>query len=365
MDKKINEYIDSLLASTPEKPLWNAEILKGNKTTSWNYIDGCMLTSLLELYKLTKNEKYFNFVKTYVDYFVSDDGIIKTYQLEKYELDSVCESKILFDLYELTKLEKYKLAIDFTNKQLLTQPRTKEGNFSHKLIYPNQIWLDGIYMALPFLTRLGKEDDVKNQLLNVRKCMFDENKKLYYHAYDSERIQFWANKKSGLSKSFWLRAIGWFLVGLVDIFDYSKSKELKNTCSCLLKEAIEGILLYKDKNTNMFYQVVDKADKKGNYLETSGSLMVAYACLKGSRLNILDKKYRQIGEDIFKGVIYNKLKIIDGKLNLSDICIMAGVGPNDKPHRDGTFEYYISEPIVENDAKGVGPLVMAYIETLK
>ena len=365
MNKQIDAYIDSLLKSTPERPLWNIEIIKGNKKTSWNYIDGCMLSSLIELYKISGNEKYLNFVINFVDYFINDDGSIKTYERDKFALDDINESRILFDLYDLTKNEKYKKAISFTSWQIKYQPRTKEGNFIHKAIYPNQVWLDGIYMVMPFYTRYQDVDDIATQLQNVRNIMFDENKKLYYHGYDSSKSMFWADKKTGLSKSFWLRSIGWLLVGLVDVYGYTNNELTKNVTSNMLKEGVEGIMLYQDKKSKMFYQVVDQGNREGNYLETSGSLMVAYACMKGARLGVLDKKYHQIGQDIFNGVIKKYLSEKDGKLNLGGICIMAGLGPDNKPNRDGTFEYYISEKIVENDAKGVGPLIMAYVETLK
>ena len=365
MNKQIDLFIDSLLNSTPEHPLWNIEITKGNKKTSWNYIDGCMLSSLLELYKITNNDKYLHFVINFVNYFINDDGSIKTYEREKYALDDINESRVLFDLYSFTKDDKYRKAITFTAEQLKTQPRTKEGNFIHKLIYPNQVWLDGIYMVMPFYARYKDSNDIAVQLQNVRSIMFDENKKLYYHGYDSSKTMFWADKKTGLSKSFWLRSIGWLLVGLVDVYGYSNNPKTKQVSSSMLKEGIEGILQYQDKESKMFFQVVDQGNREGNYLETSGSLMIAYACLKGSRLGIFDKKYHQIGLDIFDGVIKKYLTSKEGRLNLGGICIMAGLGPNDKPNRDGTFEYYISEKVVENDAKGVGPLIMAYIETLK
>ena len=365
MNKQIDAYIDSLLSSTPERPLWNIEIIKGNKKTSWNYIDGCMLSSLVELYKITNNEKYLNFVINFVNYFVNEDGVIKTYEREKYALDDINESRVLFDLYDLTKDERYKRAIEFTASQLKGQPRTKEGNFIHKLIYPNQVWLDGIYMVMPFYTRYSDSDDIANQLQNVRNIMFDEKKKLYYHGYDSSKSMFWADKETGLSKSFWLRSIGWLLVGLADVYGYTNNKLTKKVTSSMLKEAIEGIMQYQDKDSKMFYQVVDHGNQEGNYLETSGSLMVAYACLKGARLGILDSKYHKVGQEIFDGVIKKYLSEKDGTLNLGGICIMAGLGPDNNRRRDGTYEYYISEKIVENDAKGVGPLIMAYIETLR
>ena len=192
--------------------------------------------------------------------------------------------------------------------------------------------------------------------------------KLYYHGYDSERTMFWADKKTGLSKNFWLRSIGWFTVALVDVLDYMDEQmyDEYNTIKALLKETIDGILEYQDKDSKMFYQVPNYPGRKGNYLETSGSAMVSYAILKGVRLEALPPRYQQIGLDIFDGICNKYLSSDEnGDLNLGGICLVAGLGPDNDRRRDGTYENYISEPVVENDAKGVGPLIMAYTEVLK
>ena len=370
----IDKYIDKLMTSEPDKPLWNIELIKMGKKPTWNYIDGCMTGSLVELYKTTNDKKYINFVKKYIDYYVNEDGTISGYDRSKQSVDDICESRILFDLYDIFKEEKYKKAIDFTFEQIKTQPRTKEGNFWHKGIYPNQVWLDGLYMAQPFYTRYqtkyGQKDyaDIINQFKNVRKYMFDNTAKLYYHGYDSSKSMFWADKKTGLSKNFWLRSIGWFTVALADVYGYMDEQmyDEYHTIKELLKEVIDGILLYQDKESKMFWQVPNFPGKEGNYLETSGSSMIAYAILKGVRLKALPERYRQIGIDIFNGICNKYLSVKpDGDLNLGGICLVAGLGPDKNRRRDGSYEYYISEPIVENDAKGVGPLIMAYTEMKK
>ena len=374
MNEIIDKYIDKLMTSKPDMPLWNIESINHGKKPAWNYIDGCMMTSLLEMYKTTKDEKYINFVKKFVDYYVFEDGTIRGYDPLKYSTDDICESRVLFDLLDLTKEEKYDKAIELTFSQIKTHPRTKEGNFWHKGIYPNQIWLDGLYMAQPFYTRYqtlrGKMNyaDIINQFKNVRKLMFDDKAKLYYHGYDSERTMFWADKKTGLSKNFWLRSIGWFTVALVDVLDYMDEQmyDEYNTIKALLKETIDGILEYQDKDSKMFYQVPNYPGRKGNYLETSGSAMVSYAILKGVRLEALPPRYQQIGLDIFDGICNKYLSSDEnGDLNLGGICLVAGLGPENNLRRDGSYEYYISEPVVNNDAKGVGPLVMAYTEVIK
>ena len=374
MYKSLDNYIDKLMTSSPDKPLWNIEAILGGKEPHWNYIDGCMINSLYELYKTTNDSKYIEFIKYYISYYVFEDGTIRGYSPEKYSTDDVCESRILFDLYNETKEEKYLKAIELTYSQVKAQPRTSTGNFWHKQIYPNQVWLDGLYMIQPFYVRyqtiIGKKDysDTVSQFKNVRRLMFNETDKLYYHGYDDSKKMFWANPETGLSKNYWLRSIGWFLVGLVDCLDYMDEQmyDEYNSLKEILKEAIDGILRYQDKDSKMFWQVPNFPGREGNYLETSGSAMVAYAILKGARLEALPERYRQIGVDIFNGIINKNLTIKeDGDLNLAGICLVAGLGPENNLRRDGSYEYYISEPIVENDAKGVGPLIMAYTEIKK
>lgn len=370
MYEKIDRYIDKLLdGSTPDAPLWNIESIRQGKKPSWNYIDGCMITALLCASEITGETKYADFAEKFIDYYVFDDGSIRGYSKEKFNLDDVNEGKVLFELYEKTGKEKYKKAIFLLESQLEEQPRTNTGNFWHKLIYPNQIWLDGLYMGQVFSTLFkkyfGNKDysDVVNQFKNVRKLMFDENKKLYYHGCDCSKTAFWADKETGRSKSFWLRAIGWFCISLIDNIDYIDDEGAKAELVKIFAEAIDGISQYADSETGMYYQVVDQGGREGNYLETSGSSMIAYAMMKGARLGVIDKKYAEMGRKTFDGICKKYLSISDdGDLNLGGICLVAGLGPEDNKRRNGTFEYYISEPVVENDAKGVAPFVLCYTE---
>ncbi len=367
----IEQYIEKLMTSKPELPLWNIESIKQGKKPSWNYIDGCMMVSLLELYKATQDKKYLDFVIYFTDYYVHDDGTILGYEKEKYSTDDVSESRILFDLYEYTKNEKYSKAIEMVYEQIKTHPRTKEGNFWHKKIYPNQVWLDGLYMIQPFYTRyetlrnkMQHYDDIVRQFKNVYELMCDPKTGLYYHGYDSERTMFWADKKTGLSKNFWLRSLGWYTVALIDVYEYMDEQmfDEHHTIKEIFKATVDSLLAFQDPESKMFYQVPNYPHKEKNYLETSGSSMIAYAILKGVRLKALPSRYLQIGLDIFNGICNKYLTIKDGDLNLGGICLVAGLGPADKLHRDGSYEYYMSEPIVENDAKGVGPFIMAYTE---
>lgn len=370
MYEKIDRYIDKLLdGSTPDAPLWNIESIRQGKKPSWNYIDGCMITALLCASEITGETKYADFAEKFIDYYVFEDGSIRGYSKEKYNLDDVNEGKVLFELYEKTGKEKYKKAIFLLESQLEEQPRTVTGNFWHKKIYPNQIWLDGLYMGQVFSTLFkkyfGNKDysDVVNQFKNVRKLMFDEDKKLYYHGCDCSKTAFWADKETGRSKSFWLRAIGWFCISLIDNIDYIDDENAKAELVKIFAEAIDGISQYADAETGMYYQVVDQGGREGNYLETSGSSMIAYAMMKGARLGVIDKKFAEMGRKTFDGICKKYLSISeDGDLNLGGICLVAGLGPEDNKRRDGTFEYYISEPVVENDAKGVAPFVLCYTE---
>ena len=370
----IDRYIDRLIEdTTPEAPIWNIENIRHGKAPAWNYIDGCMMNSLYSIYQQTGNKKYIDFIDKFVDYYVFDDGSIRGYELETYNLDNINEGRILFDLYRETGKEKYRKAADLLYEQIKGQPRTGTGNFWHKKIYPNQVWLDGLYMAQVFYTRYESEfnncknySDIVGQFQSVYDNMYDKQKRLYYHGWDWSKEAFWADKTTGLSKSFWLRSVGWYTVGLVDAIGYFVGHEdLKAKLVAIFKETIEGLEQYIDKEGHMFYQVVDQIGREGNYLETSGSAMIAYAMMKGARLGIIDKRFAKVGEEVFNGICNKYLTETEGKLNLGGICLVAGLGPENNRRRDGTFEYYISEPVVENDAKGTGPFVMAYTELMQ
>lgn len=369
MNKKIEEGISNLIKnSTAEKPLWNMERIIQGKPIAWNYTDGVMISSVLELYKMNQKKDYLDFCLNFIDYFVQEDGTIKTYSLANKELDSIRESKTLFDLYKFTNKKKYLEAIEFTYKALMNQPRTKAGSFYHKLIYKNQVWLDGFYMAMPFyisyLNMKGIDDcsDIINQYKIAKRHLCDKPTGLYHHGYDASKKIFWCDKKTGTSKSFWLRSIGWFICSLVDSYELLKKEEDKKYIGKLLKDLSKNLLKYIDEETSLFYQVVDQKEKAGNYIETSGSLMIAYAFLKGSRLGVLQKKYQSIGKRMFKSVTKNYVTIKNKMINLSNICLVSGLGPENNLRRDGSYEYYISEPVVLNDGKGLAAYVMTYVE---
>ncbi len=370
---QINEYIEYLLDhSSAEKPMWNKELVREGKPNKWNYIDGCMITALLSLYEMTGKDRYFNFAKDFVDYFVQEDGTIRTYDVKEYNLDNINTASNLFFLYDKTKDEKYKKALDLVRTQLDTMPRTKEGSFWHKDIYPNQVWLDGLYMAEPFYMRyetvfrnMEKCNDVIHQFKNVEKHMKDEKTGLYYHGYDESREMYWADPVTGCSPNFWLRSLGWFSLALTETAmacDEALYYE-KRYLITLLENLVDALIPFQHE-CGMFYQVPDKPDAEGNYLETSGTALIAYAILKAVRLGFISPRYAAVGEKAFDGICESYLsKNEDGTLKLGGICLVAGLGG--KQHRDGSLEYYFSEPVVENEAKGVAPFLLAYTEMLR
>lgn len=369
----LDRYINQLLAkSSPQMPVWNIEKIKQGAKPSWNYMDGCVVKAILELYHITGKEEYLSFADSFIDYFVEEDGSIHSYDPKEYNLDNVNAGKTLFDLYELTGKEKYRKAIDTVYSQLVNQPRTLAGNFWHKKIYPHQVWLDGLYMAQPFymqyeLAYHNGENclDCYRQFLNVYRQMRNPLNGLYYHAYDDSREMFWCDKVTGLSGNFWLRALGWYAMALIDTMDVMPDDKLgkeKQELNRIYKELIDSMLPYQDGETGMWYQVVNRGGIKPNYLETSGSAIFAYAIMKSVRLGFLDPSYFAYGEKAFYGICSKYLWEEDGELQLGGICLVAGLGNQEM--REGTFEYYMREPIVKNEAKGIAPLILAYIETL-
>ena len=367
---RIEKYIDELMEkSTPDRPIWNIEkILQGAKST-WNYIDGCMIKAILEMYAITKNEKYFQFADAFIDAKVREDGTIDGYDVKELNIDNVNAGKTLFELFDLTGKEKYRKAIDLIYSQIQLMPRTKEGSFWHKNIYPNQVWLDGLYMCQPFYmeyeTRFNDKknyDDIYNQFFLVVKNMRDERTGLYYHAFDYSREMFWCDKVTGLSSNYWLRALGWYAMAMLDTLDKADPavSEPYEKLKKIFVDFMDAMLRYQDES-GMWYQVVNLGDMDRNYLETSGSSIMAYTLLKGVRLGFLPESYKEFGKKAFDGICKNKLSSDEnGELHLDGICLVAGLGGKDR--RDGTYGYYMSEPVVKDDAKGVGPFLLAYTE---
>lgn len=361
--EKIESFIESYYSTSDH--------VRFNK---WNYEDGCILLAAIELYKATNNKTFRDFVVNYMSSYVLEDGTILHYNLEDYNLDNIAPGRALMFAYEETGEERYFKAIQLLMKQLEAHPRTESGNFWHKKIYPNQVWLDGLFMAQPFYmtyeTKYGKKEgynDIVSQYDNVRKNLFNEDKGLYYHGFDESRSIFWADKVTGLSKNFWLRAIGWFQMSIVETMEQMSKAvyEIYDDLQVIFKEGTKGILKYQDPKSKLFYQVVDHPEVKGNYLETSGSAMIAASILKACRMKVLlPERYWGIGEEILKELIDQKLVMENGQMVLKDCCAVAGLGPNEN-RRDGSVEYYLSEPIINNDNKAIAALFIAYAQYLQ
>ena len=342
--------------------------------TYWNYEDGCILKGAIDLYKATGDEAFRQYVLDYVSHYVAEDGSIPNYEMRQYNSDYINSGKALFFALEETGEERYRTAIEFHMQRLREHPRCQCGSFWHKQLYPNQVWLDGLYMVEPFYMAyemqfggMEKVADIVRQFKNVRAHLWNGEKGLNYHAWDESKTMFWADKETGLSANFWLRSTGWYLMALVDTIALCREElyEHYRALVDIFRESLAGVLRYQAAD-GLFYQVIDHPEAEGNYTETSGSSMVAYALLKGVRLGILDpEKYLPIGKRVFEALVSEKLKPEeDGVTRLTDICWVAGLGPEKNPQRDGSVAYYLSEPKKSDDAKGVGPFIMACSEYL-
>ena len=370
----IEAYIDELLSkSTPERPIWNIEKVREGKKSGWDYIDGCMIMAILEIYDSSQNKKYLKFADKYEDYRVKKDGTIDSYIIDTWNLDEINGAKNFFRLYKYTKKEKYRKALDVFYRQIQLQPRTKEGNFWHKMIYPNQIWLDGLYMAQPFYMEYETTfnnskniSDIYNQFFNVAELLRDKKTGLYYHGYDSSRKAFWCDKKTGLSKNFWLRALGWYSMALLDTLNAAQDKKSSDykKLSDIFIDLMTSLVKFQDKS-GMWYQLPALGAKGKNYLETSGSAILAYCLFKGTRLGLLPEAFKVNAQKAFEGICEKYLVTEKGRMSLGGICLVAGLGPENRPNRDGSIEYYMSEPVVQDDAKGVGPFLLDFTEWKK
>lgn len=352
-----------------------AEQFRKTDRNMWNYEDGCVLIGLRAMYQATGDNFYLNALRSFTDRYIEVDGNIRNYVAAEYNLDYIPAGCVLYTLYDKTCEPRYRKAIETLEEQLRHQPRTPCGSFWHKAIYPNQVWLDGLYMGVPFhanyAIRFGDEsalDDIMLQFRNARKYLYDEKTGLYYHAWNETKDVFWADPKTGLSPNFWTRAIGWYLMALADIYGMipDNRTDLIDEMAALWKEAIDGMLRWQEKDSGLFYQLPALPNEKRNYLETSGSLMVAYSLLKGARLDVLtEPEYRAAGEKILVGIELRKFTVHDGKVELHGICKGAGLGPTGNLHRNGTVDYYLSEDVVHDEQKGVGVCMMAYAEYLQ
>jgi unsaturated rhamnogalacturonyl hydrolase len=303
---------------------------------------------------------------------VAADGTLDGYDGAEFNIDNICAGKVLFTLLENTGEARFQLAMESQIAQLAAHPRTKSGNYWHKQIYPNQVWLDGLYMAQPFqlayaalAQRRDLADDTLRQFAHVARVLRDQKTGLYYHGWDETRNERWANPETGCSPCFWGRAMGWYVMALVDCLDFRGFLGSDGTqlLGDQLKQATEALLQVQSES-GLWYQVLDRGSSDsdragGNYEESSASLMIAYALMKGQRLGVLPASSGELGRKSLIAVVRKFLS----PQQLGGICGVAGLG--NKPYRDGSFAYYMSEPIVPNDPKGVSALLMAVAEALR
>ncbi|MDA3879043.1 MAG: glycoside hydrolase family 88 protein [Prolixibacteraceae bacterium] len=353
MANSVMERHDTLLYSTP--------------SIKWQY-DVAMLAMTIDKLGVI-DQKYSDYMKTYFDYFVNEDGTVKKYKIEEYNIDRINPAKALFTLYKRTGDEKYNKAIQLFVQQMENHPKTETGGFWHKKIYPYQLWLDGLYMGSPFLAQYAKEynapkwfDIVTHQVKLMHEKTLDPETGLLYHAWDESREQRWSNPETGQSPHFWSRAMGWYLMAIVDILDYlPEDHPDRDELISILKNKLDALLKVADKKTGLWYQVLDQSGREGNYIEASGSLMYTYAMAKGANKGYLNKKYKEIAIEKFDAVLEHLIvENEDGTISLIQTCGGCGLGGN--PYRDGSYEYYITETVVENDTKGVAPFIMVALE---
>jgi len=334
----------------------------------WDYVHGLVLTGFEKLYRKTGNQNYYNYLKEYVDTLVDSTGKIATYKFSNYNIDMIEAGKLLFNLYKDSNDRKYLLAMQLLRKQLEEQPRTSEGGFWHKKIYPSQMWLDGLYMGAPFYTRYTVEfedsknqDDIAKQFELIQKHSRDEKSGLLYHGWDESKAMDWAHKETGTSPNFWSRSLGWYAMALVDVLDYfpkehPKQPELVN----YLNQLAEALTKYQDPS-GIWYQVTDMGGKDGNYLESTGTSMFAYALAKGVNKGYLPSEYMKVANKAFDGLTRDLIKVADdGEITITQACAVAGLGGN--PYRDGSYEYYVNERKKDNDPKATGPFILAALE---
>ena len=365
------EVVRSEMARCPE-----ATYLDGQEgKLKWNYTTGLELKAMLDVYCHSERseESIFNYVDSWYDAVIDSTGHIYKYKQSNFSLDHICPGRTLFQLYDLTGKEKYRAAMDTLYAQLLAQPRTPEGGFWHKAVYPEQMWLDGLYMAQPFyveytnrfvadsLERAANYEDIVLQFQLVCDKTLDPETGLLRHAWDASREMFWCNPETGQSAHSWGRAMGWYAMALVDVIPLMPSGEYQDALVRILNQIFQAIPIFADSSTGMWYQVLDRPDGEGNYLEATASAMFTYALLKGTRLGILEGLSRDDARARYEELLKTFVTVgDDGLVNLNNCCEVAGLGG--KQNRSGDYDYYINEPVRANDPKGIGPLVWAALE---
>ncbi|MFT3780776.1 MAG: glycoside hydrolase family 88 protein [Nibricoccus sp.] len=348
----------------------NGLFFTGETGAKWDYTSGLFGHALLQLDARLCETRYQPYVEKLLGSFIRPDGTIERYKVETYNIDHVAPGKALLRLYSLTGEERYRKAADLLRSQLSTHPRTQDGGFWHKKRYEHQMWLDGLYMAEPFYSeyalRFGDSkafDDIALQILTVAKHTYDAKTGLFYHGWDEAKKQNWANKETGQSPNFWGRAVGWYAMAIVDALDfYPLDHPRRPEIIATFNQLAQGVFKYQDADSGLWYQVLDQGSRKGNYLEATCSSMFVYSFAKAVNKGYLPESYVPAIRKAYRGLI-NQLVTVDanGRVNLNQCCEVAGLSAD----RPGTFEYYVSERVISNDLKGVGPFILAGIELEK
>lgn len=340
-----------------------------SKPEKWNYEQGVLLKGMEGVWLKTGDGRYFKYIQHIIDKFIEDDGTIRTYKAEDYNIDNMLSGRNLLLLYKVTGQEKYRKAAAHLREQLKTHPRTSEGGFWHKKIYPSQMWLDGLYMGEPFYAEYAATfnepedfDDIAKQFILMEQHSRDSHTGLLYHGWDESKQQAWADKTTGRSPNFWGRAVGWYAMALVDTLEYFPAGNPKRAdLQAILGRLTKSIEKYQDSKSGLWWQVMDKGGAEGNYLEASASSMFVYSLAKGVRMGYLPASYMNVARKGYAGVEHQFIETAaGGGVNLKGTVSVAGLGGN--PYRDGSYKYYLSEKVVTNDAKGVGAFLLASTE---
>ncbi|TDH19734.1 hypothetical protein EXU57_22805 [Segetibacter sp. 3557_3] len=340
-----------------------------NRPANWNYEIGVVLIGFERLGKLTNDKVYLEYTKHIIDHFINDDGSIKTYNIEEYNSDNIPPGRQLFYLYDNYKHEKYRKAATLLRNQVSWQPRNRAGGFWHKLKYPSQMWLDGIYMVEPFYAEYAvrnnqPEDfnDIINQFVWMEKYSRDSKTGLLYHGWDESKLQGWANPQTGRSPEFWSRAMGWYMMALVDVLDLvPKTHSRRNELVAILNRLSKAIVQVQDQKTGVWWQVTDKAGQQGNYLESSSTAMFVFGLAKALRMNYISNSFLPAIQKAYNGMIKEFVEQ-DSKGTYHYMRAVAGAGLGGVPYRDGTYDYYVNEPKRDDDLKAIGPFIQACIE---
>jgi unsaturated rhamnogalacturonyl hydrolase len=328
----------------------------------WDYTSGLFTLSLLKF----DAPRYLGFAEMAIGSFITTNGTIRMYKPKEYQLDHINPGKTVLALYQLTHEERYRKAAELLRRQLDTQPRTSDGGYWHKQRYPSQMWLDGLYMAAPFEAEYAKLfhqpadfDEVAKQIRLMSAHSYDPATGLFYHGWDESKQQDWADKTTGRSPNFWGRAIGWYGMALVDVLDYFPANHpARPEIVATLQKLCAGMAKYQDAESGLWYQVVDQGSRQGNYLEATVSCMMVYTMAKSVNHGYLSRDYIPAITKGYTGIVTRLIKLKGDRVALTQCCSVAGLGYG----RDGSYEYYLREPIVDNDLKGVGPFILAGIE---